>query len=62
MKDIGLDGPRLQQKATESVLYGSLIHHGFNRQTVAFSNGAQQFDVYDHAQCWLHAGRPLGII
>lgn len=59
MKDIGLDGSRLRQKATEGVLYGSLIHHGFNRQTVTFSDGAQQFNVYDHAQCWLHAARPL---
>lgn len=59
MKDIGLDGPGLRQKATEGVLYGSLIHHGFNCQTVTFSDGAQQFNVYDHAQCWLHAGRPL---
>ncbi|OED40283.1 hypothetical protein ACH42_17395 [Endozoicomonas sp. (ex Bugula neritina AB1)] len=59
MTDIGLDGPRSRQKASEGVLYGSLIHHGYNQNTVTFSDGAQQFNVYAHAQCWLHAGRPL---
>ena len=30
-----------------------------NGKPEAFSDGARQFDVFDHAQCWLHAERPL---
>ena len=60
MDDIGLKGrPKLRQRVSEAMLYGSLMHHGFDRHTVTFSDGARQFDVFDHAQCWLHAARPL---
>ena len=31
----------------------------FDHHMVTFSDGARQFDVFDHAQCWLHAERPL---
>ena len=60
MVDIGLEGhPRLRQDISAAMLYGSLMHHGFDRHMVTFSDGARQFDVFDHAQCWLHAARPL---
>ena len=60
MNDIGLEGhPRLRQSISEGMLYGSLMHHGFDRHMVTFSDGARQFDVFEHAQCWLHAARPL---
>ena len=60
MDDIGLEEhPRLRQDISAAMLYGSLMHHGFDRHMVTFSDGARQFDVFDHAQCWLHAARPL---
>lgn len=59
LDDLGLNGPRLRKRASEAMLYGSLMHHGFNQNTVTFSDGARQFNVYSHAQCWLHAARPL---
>ena len=59
MTDIGLDGPKLRQTVCSGILYGSLIHHGFDQEITTFSDGAQQFNVFQHAQCWLHAGRPL---
>ena len=60
MVDIGLEGhPRLRQDISAAMLYGSLMHHGFDRHMVTFSDGARQFDVFDHAQCWLHAARPV---
>ncbi|WP_172807339.1 IS66 family transposase, partial [Endozoicomonas ascidiicola] len=57
MDDIGLTGSRNRQRATEAMLYGSLMNHGFN--LVTFSDGAGQFNVFAHAQCWVHAARPL---
>ncbi|WP_051789247.1 IS66 family transposase [Endozoicomonas montiporae] len=60
MDDIGFkERPGLRRSISEGMLYGSLIHHGFDRHMVTFSDGARQFDVFDHAQCWLHAARPL---
>ena len=60
MDDIGLEGhARHRQAISAAMLYGSLMHHGVNRHMVTFSDGARQFDVFDHAQCWLHAARPL---
>jgi hypothetical protein len=60
MDDIGLKGhPRLRQAISAAMLYGSLIYHGFDHHIVTFSDGARQFDVFEHAQCWLHAARPL---
>ena len=60
MVDIDLEGhPKLRQDISAAMLYGSLMHHGFDRHMVTFSDGARQFDVFDHAQCWLHAARPL---
>ncbi len=38
MDDIGLTGSRNRQRATEAMLYGSLMNHGFN--LVTFSDGA----------------------
>ena len=57
MNDIGLAGLRNRQRATEAMLYGSLKSHGFS--LVTFSDGAGQFNVFAHAQCWVHAARPL---
>ena len=53
------DRPRLRQSISEGMLYGSSMLHSFDRHMVIFSDGARQFDVFDHAQCWLHAARPL---
>ena len=60
MDDIGLkEHPKLRQTISAGMIYGSLIHHGFDPHIVTLSDGARQFDVFDHAQCWLHAARPL---
>jgi uncharacterized coiled-coil protein SlyX len=44
---------------TEALLIGSLIHHGFDPQTLIHSDGAGQFDLFVHSLCWKHAERPL---
>ena len=58
MDDHGLMGKKRRQQACEALIYASLIHHGAGHLTT-FSDGAQQFNVFKHAQCWVHAERGL---
>src|SRR5579863_606643 len=43
--------------ATEAALWGAICDQGLLRDTVIVSDGAGQFRVGDHAQCWVHAER-----
>ena len=43
--------------ATEGALWGSAKAHGFLPNTVIVSDDAGQFDVGQHALCWVHAER-----
>jgi hypothetical protein len=43
--------------ATEGALLGSVIHHGINPDVVILSDDAGQFNVLQHALCWIHAER-----
>lgn len=43
--------------ATEGALWGSVVAHGFLRDAVILSDDAGQFDVGQHALCWVHAER-----
>ena len=43
--------------ATEGVLWGSVVEHGFLREAVIVSDDAGQFNVGRHALCWVHAER-----
>ena len=43
--------------ATEGALWGSIQAHGFLRNGVVVSDDAGQFDVAEHALCWVHAER-----
>lgn len=43
--------------ATEGALWGSVKAHGFLPRTVILSDDAGQFDVGQHALCWVHAER-----
>jgi Transposase IS66 family len=45
------------QIATEGALWGSIHAHGFLRGAVVLSDDAGQFDVGQHALCWVHAER-----
>ena len=46
---------------TEGLMIGSLIEHGFDKEKIIHSNGAKQFDLFNHALCWKHAERPTPI-
>ena len=43
--------------ATEGALWGSLAARGVLDGTVIVSDGAGQFDIGEHALCWVHAER-----
>jgi hypothetical protein len=43
--------------ATEGALWGSVKAHGFLPDTVIVSDDAGQFDVGQHALCWVHSER-----
>jgi hypothetical protein len=43
--------------ATEGALWGAVTAHGFLRDTVIVSDDAGQFNVGEHALCWVHAER-----
>jgi len=45
--------------ATEGALVGSIIEHGFNSNLVILSDNAGQFNVFNHALCWIHAERTI---
>ena len=54
---LGITQPRQVRIATEGALIGSLIHHGFPMDLVIISDDAGQFNVLNHALCWIHAER-----
>jgi hypothetical protein len=43
--------------ATEGALWGSIQAHGFLHNAVVLSDDAGQFDIGEHALCWVHAER-----
>jgi hypothetical protein len=43
--------------ATEGAQRGSIQAHGFLRDAVVLSDDAGQFDIGQHALCWIHAER-----
>ena len=45
--------------ATEGALIGSVLHHGLPKNLVIVSDDAGQFNVLNHALCWIHAERTL---
>ena len=43
--------------ATEGALWGAIAEHGFLQEAVIVSDDAGQFNVGQHALCWIHAER-----
>src|SRR3954467_14058354 len=43
--------------ATEGALWGAVAAHGFLNEAVIVSDDAGQFNVGEHALCWIHAER-----
>jgi Transposase IS66 family len=61
LKKLGLIGLKIHpdpvQIASEGAAWGSIAEQGLMDGTVIVSDGAGQFDVGDHALCWVHAER-----
>lgn len=45
--------------ATEAALVGSLVYHGWNPNLTIVSDDAGQFNIFEHALCWVHAERTI---
>ncbi len=56
---LGISKPRHIKIATEGALLGSVIAHGLPRSLVIVSDDAGQFNILNHALCWIHAERLL---
>jgi hypothetical protein len=59
LAELGMTGERPVRTATEGALVGGLVARGVSADLVTLSDGAQQFFVFAHAACWVHAERPL---
>jgi len=59
LAELGSAGEQPVRSATEGALLGGLIARGVSPDLVTLSDGAQQFFVFAHAACWIHAERPL---
>jgi hypothetical protein len=45
--------------ATESALLGSALAHGLSKDLIVLSDDAGQFNILQHALCWIHAERTI---
>lgn len=50
---------RLVRIATEGALVGSILSHGFSIDLKIISDDAGQFNIFQHALCWIHAERVI---
>jgi hypothetical protein len=55
----GIVSPRHRQLATEAALLGSVLWHGVPQSLVIVSDDAGQFNLLEHALCWVHAERTI---
>ena len=59
---LGILGERHRKIATEGALMGSLLAHGLPEDLTILSDDAGQFNVFEHALCWIHAERNINKI
>jgi len=58
LQELGITKPRHVKIATEGALFGSVLSH-VPRSLVIVSDDAGQFNILNHALCWIHAERIL---
>jgi transposase IS66 family protein len=58
LDSLGL-GAGCRRRVTEAAMVGSIVARGLLTDTVIVSDEAGQFDVFQHALCWIHAERHL---
>jgi len=52
-------GAGQRRRVTEAAMVGAIVARGLLTDTVIVSDDAGQFDVFQHALCWIHAERHL---
>lgn len=57
LTDLGITGKQHRRITTEGVLMGGLLQQGIPTHMAVISDDAGQFNVFDHALCWIHAER-----
>lgn len=57
LKELQIVNHRHIKIATEGALIGSVLCNGLPRSLVIVSDDAGQFNVFNHALCWIHAER-----
>jgi hypothetical protein len=55
----GINSPRHRKIITEGALMGGLLAQGIPVNLSIISDDAGQFNVFDHALCWIHAERVI---
>jgi hypothetical protein len=58
LDSLGL-GAGHRRRVSEAAMIGSIVARGLLTDTVIVSDEAGQFDVFQHALCWIHAERHL---
>ena len=59
LKMLGIKKANHVRLVTEAALIGSVLRHGFSKETVILSDDAGQFNIFQHALCWIHAERGI---
>jgi hypothetical protein len=59
LEELQIGNHRHVKIATEGALIGALLHHGLPKSLVIVSDDAGQFNILNHALCWIHAERTL---
>lgn len=59
LKQLEITSERHIRIVTEAALIGSVLHHGFQMNTVIMSDDAGQFNIFRHVLCWIHVERNI---
>lgn len=59
LEELDISSERHVRIVTEGALVGNIIENGFNKELVIVSDDAGQFNVFEHALCWIHAERSI---
>lgn len=59
LKKIRITSERMVKIIKEGALIGSVLAHGFPMDLKIISDDAGQFNIFQHALCWIHAERAI---
>jgi hypothetical protein len=59
LEELAITTLRHIRLATEGALLGSILYHGLPKSLVIVSDDAGQYQILNHALCWIHAERTI---